>query len=112
MRCRRLRRWTGGAAGCGPADGLLVGPGRRHDVVGVGDAHDPGTEADLGAGEAVRVAGAVPSLVVLDDHVAPAIEPLHERSRDLCAVLRMAADDLPLLRVGLAVLVEQSPGDV
>ena len=38
----------------------------RHRVVGVGDEEDPRAERDLLAGEAVRVAGAVPALVVVE----------------------------------------------
>ena len=47
------------------AQGLAVGPAERHGVVGVGDAHRAGHEGDRLAREAVRVAAAVPVLVVV-----------------------------------------------
>src|SRR5262249_58992789 len=45
----------------------VIRPFGRHRVVGVGDEDDPCAEWDLVARETVRIAGAVPALVVMED---------------------------------------------
>ena len=102
---------------------LPVGVARREHVVGVGDRDQPRRQRDLLAREPVRVAGAVPALVVAEHdvgHRPVAVDAAH----DPRPVRGVAADDLPLLlaqrlggeqdRVGereLADVVEQ-PGGV
>src|SRR4051812_5057638 len=83
----------------------LVRAVRRHRVVGIADRDDSCAERDLVAGEAVRVAVAVVVLVAR----------AHERgdrtqrdrgAEDALADDRVAGDELPLVRVELARLVE------
>ncbi len=82
---------------------------RGHRVEGVGDEDDARAERDLLAGEAERVAGAVPPLVVVQD---PAIDrrdaqPL-EQARAEHGVL---AHHPQLVRIELARLLQDAVGD-
>ena len=77
--------------------GAPVRPAERDRVVGVGDGHDPGAERDLLAGQAVRVAGAVPALVVVPDDRREQLRRL-ERLADAPADLRGARACAPAPR--------------
>ena len=100
-----------------------VGVAGDHDVVGVGDRDDPREQRDRLAGQAMRVALAVPALVVAEDDLRHRRVGLHARD-DAGALLRVAAHDLPVLlgqrrgreqdRVGERELADvvQQPGRV
>ena len=60
-----------------PAPSLAVGPVVRDRVERVGDGEDARAERDLLAAHPVRIAGAVPTLVVRADHLDA--RPLEER---------------------------------
>ena len=77
---------------------LAVELARRHDLDGVGDRDDACAERDVGAGDAVRVAEAVPPLVVVT-HDRPRRREQVERLEELVADLGMRLDDPPLLVV-------------
>ena len=107
----------------GRGERRAVGVARDHHVVGVGDRDHPRQQRDRLAGELVRVALAVPALVVAEDDLRHRRVGLHPRD-DAGAVLRVAADDLPVLlgqrrggeqdRVGERELADvvQQPGGV
>ena len=103
------------------ADGPTVGGIRREDVVHLGDVNDPGKNGDGSGLKPVRVASAVPPLVVVADRVSH-----HRQTRtvqDLLAQQRMPRVDPALHRSGVGMPVEipviqlpqthvvQQPGD-
>ncbi len=81
----RLRRREGGA----------VGPVGAEDVEGVGDGDDPGFDWDLLAGQAVRVAGAVHALVVVE-HAQHLAREAAGGAEDRETELGVGAHDPPL----------------
>ena len=75
---------------------VLVRARRGDHVEDVGDRDDAAGERDAVAGGAVRIALAVPALVVVCDRVRPLAEPRAQRRGEAGAELGMAADQLPL----------------
>ena len=75
--------------------GAAVGAVRGHRVDGVGQADDRGLERDPVAPQAVRVAVAVPALVVVEHRGHRGVEPV-EPADDPRAVLRVPLHDLEL----------------
>src|SRR5262249_4299553 len=69
---------------------------RAHGVEGVGYEDDPGRKRDPFAGEPVRVAGAVPVLVVMQDPVVDRVEV--ETFEERIPQLRVLADLLLFLQ--------------
>ncbi len=65
-------------AGGRDGPGRLVGADGGHGVEGVGHRHDSGPEADLLTGQSGRVAGAVETLVVVEDGLGPLSEEIVE----------------------------------
>jgi hypothetical protein len=83
-----------------------VGAGGGHNVVGVGDCHDPSTERDLVAHQPVGVSGSVVFLVVLDNGVSPHPEPARQGRCQPGPFEWVIPYHGPLFIVELAVLVE------
>ena len=81
-----------------------------HRLEGVGEGDDAPGERDVRAGELVRVARAVPLLVVLADAVPPWSEPVLQRVGEAGAGRRVTGEDRPLLRVGATLEVEDLGG--
>ena len=88
---------------------LAVGPLERHRVVGVDHAHGARDQGDLLAAQAVRVAVAVPALVVMA-HAQDELL-LEQRADDVGAEHRVLAHEVPLLGVQLARLEQDAVGD-
>lgn len=76
--------------------GSAVGSVRGHGVVRIGDGDDARAEGDLLAGEAVRVAGSVPALVVMADVQPPAAEHA-ELVGEFATLGRVVLDEGPLV---------------
>jgi len=76
----------------------------RHRAVGVAGADDARDERDLLAGEAVRVAPAVPPLVARADEMADAAEETSDLLEHALALDRVGLDDRTLFRGQLARL--------
>ena len=76
---------------------LLVRARGGDHVEHVGDGDDAAGERDVVARRALRVALAVPALVVVGDRVRPLPEPRAQRLGQLGAELGMAADQRPLV---------------
>src|SRR5262249_26544411 len=94
----------------GVGQSRTIGPVRRERVVDIRDGDDARAERNLVAGQAVRVAGAVPPLVVVTDHQGAAREEI-ERRDDLRADQRMLAHHRPFLGVAHAGLPEAALRD-
>ena len=90
---------------------LAVGAVGTHRVPGVAAGDDPRLERDLLAGEAVRVAAAVPALVVRADDQTDVAHEAADAVEHLLALDRVGLDQLPLVRVELAGLVDDLLGD-
>ena len=90
---------------------LAVGTVGAHRVPGVAAGDDPGLERDLFAGEAVRVAAAVPALVVGADDDADLAHEAADALEHLLALDGVGLDDRPLVGVELAGLVDDLLGD-
>ena len=88
----------------------LVELPRRHDLDRVRDGDDAGSERDLGCGEAVRIARAVPALVMVADDRPGRCEQV-ERLEQRVADLRMRLDDRALLLVERSRLEEDPVRD-
>ena len=73
-----------------------VGSVRGHGVVDIGDGDDPRSQRDRLAGEAFRVAGAVPVLVVVTDDVCT-LAVHAELAREIRPGRRMHVDLLALV---------------
>ena len=80
-----------------------------HRVVGVDDEDDPRAERDLLGREPIRVPGAVPALVVMEDPVGDGVDA--EAVQHPEADLRMALEDEPLGAGQRAGLAEDLLGD-
>ena len=98
-----------------PSLGRRLGPAvaahRRHGLVRVGHGDDAPRQGDLVTPEAVGIAGAVESLVVLADRVQPVAEPRLEGLGEALAFEGVTLDDVPFTRVELARLVEDGRRD-
>ena len=92
------------------AGGRLVRSGGGDHVVGVGHRHDPPGQADLGAGQARGVAGAVPAFMVLAGGQPPVTQPALQRLHQLGADLGVELDGLPLGVVETVGLGEDGSG--
>ena len=84
---------------------LLVGPGGRHHVVRVGHGDDPGAQREVLTRDAVGVALAVPTLVVLLDRERPVPQPRPQRRGDPRSLQRVGPQQFP-------GLLARSPGIV
>ena len=91
-------------------DRRAVGVARGHHVVGVGDGDDPRQLGDLVAGEAARIALAVDPLVVGEDDLGDRAVAV-ERGDDAGALLRVAADQHPVLVGERHVGLEDAVGE-
>ena len=92
------------------AQRLAVGALRGHGVEGVADGDDPRSKRDLLAGQAVRVARAVPALVARADDRADRLQG-GRGAEDALADDRVAAHELPLGVVQRPRLVQDRIGD-
>ena len=85
---------------------LPVWPPEAHGVVGVDDAHGTRHERDGFAGETIRVARAVPALVMVAHAGNEGL--VEERADDIGAEDGVLAHELPLVRVQAARLEEHA----
>lgn len=88
------------------AHGLLVGPGRGHNLETVGYGDDARTERHLITPQAERIAITVETLVVFIHTVGPIPQPLPERFDPPATFLWMVSERSPFVVRGFAVLVE------
>ena len=86
--------------------GLLIRADRCHHVERVGNRDDSRRQADLGLSQPVRVSATVPAFVVFTHGLNPLTEPTRQRRRELGTDLGVGLDDLVLVGVQLAGLVE------
>ena len=88
------------------AERSLVGAHGGHRLVGVGDGDDAAAVGDLLGSEPVRIAPAVPALVMLLYGAAPFAQPPDKGLDEPGALERVIAQRLPLRHVQLPGLVE------
>ena len=84
----------------------MVGAAGGHRVVCVGNGHNPGAVVDFLTDQALRIAGPIPSLVMVQDGVAPGLEELLDRSNECVTQFGVFAHLFPLIFIKGAVLVE------
>ena len=75
---------------------LAVDTGRDERVVDVADSEDPGVEVECLAADAVRVPGAVETLVVVSHEAERRVREATQVTQEPHACLRMALDELEL----------------
>ncbi len=106
----RARRAAQLGEGLGALAAALVDAVGRDRGVRVGDGHDAGLERDLVGGEAVRVAGPVPALVVVA-HRGRRLAQAGQAGDQLLADRGVADHDAPLGVVERAGLGQDAVGD-
>ena len=89
--------------------GGFVRTDRRHRFVAVCNRHDPTPERDVFALQSVRIAGAVKTLMVLNDGGGPFSQPLGQRHGEERPLLRVPLQEFPVGRIRFARIVEHGP---